>query len=54
MSFPLKEVAVYTGHKVLVDVDDNGALVVGNPYWILGQQLRPHPIHLFNILFILI
>ncbi len=32
------------GHKVLMEVDDNSSLIVGNPQGILGQ-----PIHLLNI-----
>jgi hypothetical protein len=41
-----KEGAVHAGHKVLVDVDGNILLTVGDPEVILDQQLRPHPIHL--------
>ncbi len=29
--------------------DDTSALIVGDPHGTLGQHLRPHPIHLFNI-----
>ncbi len=36
------EDTVYTGHEVLMEVDDNSFLIVGYPLWILGQQLRPH------------
>ncbi len=38
------EVAVYGGHKVLMEDDDNSLLIVGDTRGILGQQLRPHPI----------
>jgi hypothetical protein len=31
---------------VLMEVDDN---IVADPQGILDQQLRPHPIHLLNI-----
>jgi hypothetical protein len=39
---------VCAGHGVLMEVDDNNALIVGDPLGILGQQLRPHLIHLSN------
>jgi len=42
----LEEVTVCAGHEVLVEVDD--ALIVGDPLGILGQQFRPHLIHLSN------
>ncbi len=38
------------GHKVLVDVDGNILLIVGDLEGILDQQPRPHPIHLLNII----
>ncbi len=42
--------------EVFMDVDDNGVLIARDPQGILGQQLRPRPIHLLNIsiIFILI
>ncbi len=46
--------ALRAGHKVLADVDVNIAQIVGDPRGILGWQLRPHPIHLLNIIIILI
>ncbi len=48
-----KEVALHVGHKVLKKVDDNSVPIVGDPQWILGQQLRHHPIHVLNIIIIL-
>jgi hypothetical protein len=42
-------VAVRAGLKVLMKVDSNSGMIVGNPQGILGQQLRTHPIYLFNI-----
>ncbi len=36
----LKEVALRAGHEVLMNVNDNSALIVGDPHKILGQQLR--------------
>ncbi len=41
----LEEVAVRAGHNVMIDVDANISLIIGNPHMILDQQLRPHPIH---------
>jgi len=45
---------VRAGHSVLAETDDNLALIVGNPQGILGQQLRPRPIHLSNIIVIIL
>jgi hypothetical protein len=50
----LEEVAVSDDHKVLMEVYNNNELIVGNAKWILDQQLMPHPIHLFNIIIILV
>jgi len=43
-------VVVHAGHKDLVIVDHNIALVFGNPSRVFSQQLRPHPIHLSTII----
>jgi hypothetical protein len=43
-----EEVGVYADHEVIVEVDDNIVLIVGNPQGILGQQLRPCQIHSLN------
>jgi hypothetical protein len=49
----LEEVASCAGRKVLMlltyisQIDDD-------PQWILDQQLRPHPIHLLNIITIIL
>ncbi len=40
------------GREVLVDVDDNSSLIVGNPRGILGHQLKHQPIYSLNIIFI--
>jgi hypothetical protein len=50
----LEEVAIHVGHEDLVEFDDNNLAIVGNPKGIFDQQLRPHPINLLNISFILI
>jgi hypothetical protein len=50
----MEEVALRAGHEVLADVDVNITQIVGDPRGILGRQLRPHPIHLLNIIIILI
>ncbi len=41
----MEEVTVHASDKVLIDVDDNILLIVGNSQRILEQQLQPHPIH---------
>ncbi len=38
----------------MVEVDDNNGLIVGDEQRILGQQLKPQPIHLLNIIYIVI
>ncbi len=48
----LQEVGVCACNKVLIEVDDNRALIVCDPHGILGQQLRPHRIHLLLLLFL--
>jgi hypothetical protein len=50
----LEEVAVLAGRKVSMDVDDNFLLIVDDPQEILDQQLRRHPIHLLDIVIVLI
>ncbi len=42
------------GHKVLMEVEDVNAVIVGNPQRIIGQQLMPHLIHLLDIIIIII
>jgi hypothetical protein len=48
-----EEVVVRACLKVLVEVDDNTLLIVGNAQWILGCQLEHQPIHLLNIIILL-
>jgi hypothetical protein len=50
----LEEVIVSAGHEVLVEVDNTIALIVSDPCGILGQQLRPRPIHLLYIIITLV
>jgi hypothetical protein len=50
----LEEVAVLAACEVLMEVDDNGRLIVGNLQGTLGQQLRPYPIHLLKIIIIIL
>ncbi len=45
----LEQIPVHIGNKVLLKVDDNIPLMVGNPPGILDQQFRPHPINWLNI-----
>jgi hypothetical protein len=44
----LQEINVHAGRKILMEFDYNNALIVGDLHGILGQQLRPHTIHLLN------
>jgi hypothetical protein len=46
----LVEVAVPDGHEVLMEFNDNKALIVGDSKGILVKQLKPCPIHLLNII----
>jgi hypothetical protein len=41
-------------NEVLMQVDDIGALIAGNPQGISGLQLSPRPIYLLNIIIIAI
>jgi hypothetical protein len=50
----LEEVALYGGNKVLMGVVDNVLPIIGNSQGIIKQRLRPHPIHLFNSINIVI
>jgi hypothetical protein len=43
-----------TGHKVLMEIDDNILLIVGDPQGILDLQVSPHSIQLLNIVMIFI
>jgi hypothetical protein len=45
----LEGIAVHAGHEVLVEVDDNISMTVGNPQGILDEQFRPQPINSLNI-----
>jgi hypothetical protein len=38
---PLEEVALRAGYKVLMEVDDNSALIIGDPQGILVQHFIP-------------
>ncbi len=42
------------GHEVLMEVNDNILLIVGNRQGILDQQISPHPIGLLDSIFIII
>ncbi len=48
----MEAVAVRAGYKVLMEVNDNILLIVGNPQGILEDQLRSHPILLILIILI--
>jgi hypothetical protein len=51
MCLCLEEVTVHSGHQVLMEFDNNGAMIVNDPKEILVQQLRHHKMHLLNIKF---
>ncbi len=50
----LKEDAMHSGHKVLMEVDDNSVLIVADPQGTLGLLLMPHTTHLLSIIIVLI
>ncbi len=50
----MEEVSLCAGHKVLLEVDDNSVLIVGDDQGSLTQKLRAHPVHLLNIITIML
>ncbi len=48
----LYKVTVHAVHQVLMEVDDNILLIVGDQQGILYEQLTPRRIHLLNIIII--
>jgi hypothetical protein len=50
----LEEVTVCAGLEVFMKVDNIILMIVGNWRGILDQKLRPRPIHLLNIITIII
>jgi hypothetical protein len=48
----IEEVAVHTGHKFLMESDDNTELLVVNPQGSYGQVLSPHPIQYLSCIII--
>jgi len=46
---PMEEVAMHAGHKVLMEVDDNSALIVVDSRGILDKQIRSTRIRLINL-----
>jgi hypothetical protein len=45
----LEEVTVRASHEVMMEVDDNILLIVGDPHGILDQHIRLHPIFLLKV-----
>jgi hypothetical protein len=45
---------VQASRKVLVEVNDTSALIVGNAQGILCKHLTPHPINLLYIIIVLV
>ncbi len=54
MHLSLEEVAVCAGQEVLMIVDFYFTDCGGDPWGILGQKLRPHLIHLPNLIVIIL
>jgi hypothetical protein len=52
--FSLEKVAVRAGHEVSMEVDNNISLIGGDPQGILEQKHPPRPMHLLNIIIIII
>ncbi len=50
----LEEIAMHAGYKVLSNVDIKSALILDDLQDILGQQLKPHPIHSLNIIVLIL
>jgi hypothetical protein len=48
----LEHAVVCVGLEVLLEVDDNILLIVGDPQGVLDQLLRPRPIQLLNVVII--
>jgi hypothetical protein len=46
----LEEVTLSLSHDILMEVDDNVLLIVGDPQGILDQHLRLCQIHFLNII----
>jgi hypothetical protein len=46
----LETVTERSGHKVLIEVDDNISLIVGDPEGILDWQMKPHLRRSLNII----
>jgi hypothetical protein len=44
----MEVVPVRAGHEVLMEVDNNMLLIVGDPQGILEKHLKPHPINLLK------
>jgi hypothetical protein len=45
----LEDIVVHSGHEVLMEVDNNILIPVGDLQGILDEQLRPQPINSLNI-----
>jgi hypothetical protein len=50
----LEEVAAHANRKVLMEIDDTNAPILIDLQGILGEQLRPRPIHALNIFILVI
>ncbi len=52
MCLTLKQVDASAGRELLMEVDDNILLNVGDPQGILNWELRHHQIYLLNVMII--
>ncbi len=50
----LEEVVAHADHEVLMEIENNSVMIVGDPQGILGMQLRPYPIHISNVIVIIL
>jgi hypothetical protein len=50
----LEEVAAHANRKVLMEIDDSNAPILIDPQGILGEQLRPRPIHVLKFFILVI
>jgi hypothetical protein len=45
MSLSSEDIVVRACHKVLMEIEQYSAPIVGDPQGILGEQHMPHPVH---------
>jgi hypothetical protein len=50
----LEEVVAHADREVLMEIENNSVMIVGDPQGILGLHLRLYPIHLSNFIVIIL